>query len=397
MIPLLASLFAALLLLRTLRMAYQVHFHGDRLRDGDMPLSQLPSLTVVVPARNEERNIGTLLESLIRQEYPEERLRVVVVDDGSTDGTARIVAEYAARSSQVRLVKASPLSGEWAGKPHACWEGARFLKSEYLCFLDADTIAKPGLLRSAVAAMERRNLDVVSVNPFQILESLAERCLMPGIFLGVAANMDFARINDSRAYDAVGNGQCFVFRRSAYQRMGGHYAVRSEVVEDVALARLAKRSCLRYAFLFGEPFVATRMYSSVEGIWSGFSKGLVELLPSQTPMRVAVSSITSLLAAWLPLGLVAMVLYELSLPPWAWSAYSAAGSAVAAAGVVGMVVAWGLTLAHLRTSLLYLLCFPIGLTCHALLVINSFAKSRFGVRKWKDREYPSSHSVPPFS
>ncbi|HSG79589.1 MAG TPA: glycosyltransferase, partial [Acidimicrobiia bacterium] len=199
---------------------------------------------MVIPARDEARSIGACVASLLAQDHPD--VDVIVVDDGSTDGTAEIAARLGAK-----VVDAGPLPEGWTGKPHACWVGAEVATGEWLLFVDADTVAEPGLVSAAVARADVHGLDVVSPHPFQEVATFWERVIVPAGFFLLVATRDVRRINDPRSRAAAVNGQCVLVRRTAYEAMDGHRAVADQILEDVAFARVAKRRGLRLEIVDG--------------------------------------------------------------------------------------------------------------------------------------------------
>lgn len=235
-----------------------------------------PLVTVLVPARNEERSIDRCVGSLLAQDYPRARFRVVVIDDRSEDATPAILARLGAADGRLRVVQGTPLPAGWQGK---CWAlhqavGHAEPSSAYLLFTDADTVHAPSMLASVVAFAERERLDLLSLGPGQDLETLAERALLPSILaLSMSANGTLAEVNDaSRPEIAKAVGQFILYRAEAYRALGGHAAVRGEIVEDFALARRAKRRRQRILLADGRLLVRTRMYRSLREIWEGFSK-----------------------------------------------------------------------------------------------------------------------------
>src|SRR6185437_12905807 len=145
-----------------------------------------PNISVIVPARNEAHNVRRCLDSLLHQDYPQERLNLIVVDDNSSDDTFAVSCSFARRSQRLKVIGCPPLPPRWCGKPHACWIGARTARvdDEWLCFIDADVWAETGLLGSAVTAARSQNLALLSLTPRQRLGSFAERLIIPcGLFL----------------------------------------------------------------------------------------------------------------------------------------------------------------------------------------------------------------------
>ncbi len=203
----------------------------------DVPSDHNPQVTVIVPARNEERNVGNCLESLLSQNYPETALRIVAVNDNSSDKTLAIMEEIAAKSARVSVLNAPPLRPGWCGKSHACWTAAEGIadRSEWLCFTDADITAGPELIPSAVALAEEENIDFLSLTPRQILVSFSERLVLPCGLYFLAFSQNLAEVNSPKCPNATATGQFILIRGPVYKVLGGHEAVRREICEDVAM------------------------------------------------------------------------------------------------------------------------------------------------------------------
>jgi chlorobactene glucosyltransferase len=226
--------------------------------------------SILVPARNEESNIAGCLESLLAQLYP--RLEVIAVDDNSTDRTGEIIAEISGRDPRLLFTKAPPTPPGWTGKNHALDRGVRAARGEWLLFTDADTRHRPLALASAVAHASRRGLDLLSLVPRVIAPSLWERILQPPAMGYLARWFPPDRINDPGDPLAFANGQFLLLRRSAYERLGGHAAVRGAFLEDVAFARAAKRSGLRMECALGKNLVSVRMYDTLARYLRGWHR-----------------------------------------------------------------------------------------------------------------------------
>lgn len=246
-------------------------------------------VTVIVPARNEEHQIGRLLHSL-------HDVEVIVVDDASTDRTAEI-----AIAAGAQVLHAPALAPGALGKPNACAAGARAADSRWLLFLDADTWFEPGFVPALVSYAEHQNLQMVTSFLRQECYTLAENILLPYAFALYFAGVNARRVNDSGSSESLANGQCLLIERDAYEQIGGHTGVIQSVIEDVALAQAAKRHRLRTRVTRAEHLGHVRMYSSFAAIWRGFEKNSFRFLLANpnSGWQVVIASI--LATSWLPL------------------------------------------------------------------------------------------------
>ncbi|MGZ3543296.1 MAG: glycosyltransferase [Vulcanimicrobiaceae bacterium] len=259
--------------------AFAVRAIDIALRSNDaVPLTcegrALPPLSVIVPARNEERQIERCVRSLLAQRYDD--FEVIVVDDRSEDRTFEIVDRIALEDARVRLVRGEPLPAGWVGKPWALHQGAQHARGAWLLFTDADTFHEPAAAASAVSYAVDAELDVLSLLSRQELGSLAERALLPSILFTIAfAIGPLDALNDPRNRNvALLNGQYVLMRRDVHDAIGGHAAVRAQIAEDFELAHLLKREGYRTVLAGATDLVRTRMYRSAREIWSGFTKNL---------------------------------------------------------------------------------------------------------------------------
>ena len=238
-------------------------------------LRTIPRLSVIIPARNEEANIAACVRSLLAQGPAlGNDLEIIVADDGSEDRTAAIARELAGEHPGVKLISVPPLPAGWLGKAHALHTAVEQARGEWLLFTDADTRHEPRTLTAVIQRAEKENLDLVSFSPRQETRTWWEKAVIPLVFQELARLYPFSRVNDPNDPLAAANGQYILIRRRAYQAVGGHQAVRNEVLEDVELARLAKQAGFRIWFGSGEGIVTTRMYRRFSEMWPGWTKNL---------------------------------------------------------------------------------------------------------------------------
>ena len=244
----------------------------DCSRNESQSAEPAPLVSVLIPARNEERNIGTLLESLALQDY--RNFEVIVLDDNSADATFSIAEPYVTRFSAGAILRGEELAEGWLGKPFACSQLRRRARGEYLLFLDADvTLAPHAITRLVQLAGRPPEVGLLSCFPNQICHSWGERLIVPMIDLilySCAPLPLFERSLHPRF--AAANGQCMLFRADAYDAIGGHEVVKREILDDIELARASKRAGYRVRVVAGRGGVQCRMYATIGEIFRGFGK-----------------------------------------------------------------------------------------------------------------------------
>ncbi len=233
-----------------------------------------PSLSIVVPARDEERNIGRCVRSLLAQTLSD--FEVIVVDDRSTDRTAAVLAELAREHSRLRIVHGEALPDGWVGKPWALAQGERAAHGEWLLFTDADTWHAPHACASALAFARAQRADALTLWTYQELGTWSERAVLPTILgMVLLASGTIAQLNDPADPHALANGQYVLVTRAAHDALGGFEALRGEIIEDVAFARRLKGDGrFRLVLADGHRFVRVRMYTSLRELWNGFTKNM---------------------------------------------------------------------------------------------------------------------------
>ncbi|HEX7977015.1 MAG TPA: glycosyltransferase family 2 protein [Gemmatimonadaceae bacterium] len=349
------------------------------------PPQEAPLVSIVIPARNEARNIAPCVESALASTYP--RLEVIVVDDHSTDDTGAIVESIASRDPRLRVIVPPPLPNDWFGKQWACATGAAQARGSILGFLDADTRQAPDLVTRVVNAMMARRADLISVAGTQEMGSFWERLVQPQVF-GILLQRygSTEHVNRSRfASSKIANGQCLWVRRDTYEACGGHAAVRDKVAEDLAMAQHWFRAGRTVSLVLGLEQLSTRMYTSLRELIEGWGKNVFaggrDAMPFGAPGRVI-----------FPLLLVTPSLFQL-VPPivLALALAGVVGSAALTWAAIAMganLVWWALVYLWLRESPAYALLHPLGAV--VLLYITLRATVRGRRVRWKEREYKAA-------
>ena len=328
-------------------------------------------VTVVLPVRNEREQVGECLAAFLDQRGVDD-LRIVVVDDGSTDGTADAVRAVA--DPRIRLIDAGPPPPGWLGKPHACAVGAGTAGPDdgIVAFVDADVRLFPDALAGAVAVLERHGLDLVSPWPRPIAHGLAERLVQPLVPWLWATTLPVRLAERSpRPSLAAAIGQFLVVTRRGYERAGGHAAVRGDVLDDIALLRAVKRTGGRGGPIDGSRLAACRMYDGWPALRDGYAKSLWGAVGG-SPVASSAAAV-ALTAVWV-------------VPPLAALRGSRAGLLGYAAGVAGRGVVAAATGSRLWPDAL---AHPVSVLVLDVLMARSVIGHRRGTLHWRGRALPA--------
>ncbi|GAC1620362.1 MAG: hydroxychlorobactene glucosyltransferase CruC [Ktedonobacteraceae bacterium] len=233
------------------------------------------SVSIIVPARDEERSIQRCVTSLLEQDY--DNYEVIVVDDGSTDRTSAILDEIAHKhphGDKLWVLRLRDLPPGWAGKPHALHRGVQEARGDWLLFTDADTWHAPSALRFSVNKALYKGIDLLSLGAKQELPGFWNKVMMPMAYLGISMQYPMRLVNDPGSPVAIANGQYMLIRRASYTILGGYARpdLRNTLLDDRDLARLVKEVGFRLLFVDGRHLVHVRMYSGLNEIWRGWRK-----------------------------------------------------------------------------------------------------------------------------
>ena len=237
------------------------------------PLTSQPNVSILIPARNEEENIGNLLGQLSTFEYS--TLEIIVYNDHSSDKTESIVKEWATLQPNIKLLNGDVLPHGWLGKNHACHQLAQAARGNIFLFLDADVSVKKDVIQRSISHLQKYKLHLLSIFPKQIVKSLGEKVsvpLMNWILLSLLP-LSLIRRSKNEAFSAA-NGQFMMFRADTYKAIWPHEKCKSHKVEDIAIIRLFKQKGLKSDARLGDSDISCRMYFGLDDAIEGFTKNI---------------------------------------------------------------------------------------------------------------------------
>jgi len=358
-----------------------------RAEDADSPL-----VSFLVPARDEEARLPRCLDSLLAQDY--QHVEIIVLDDHSSDATAAVARErgfVADASAPRRIITGDALPSGWTGKSWACHQLARAAQGEYLVFVDADTWHECDCVASLIAFARRERADLVALWPRQITESWSEQLVVPLIGLLIMGFMPHVLLWLPQRFPALGRrvprkwlwalggacGQFILFRRAAYDAVGGHESVRDHLVEDVELGRrVAERigEGMRIFNCDGSQLVSCRMYENLAGVWEGFSKNVRAAFDTRV-FTFAGFGLMQFVCFLLPFALIL-------LPGWLGPWWKFAAAEVALVLLIRIIITQ-----RLATSWVSVVFHPLAQAFALLIGLNSWRLSSGRGVRWKGRTY----------
>ena len=344
-------------------------------------------LTVIIPARNEEDSLAACLTSIVAQSEEFFQLgsdwEILVVDDGSTDRTRVIAQGFAGVRVLDPILFQGKLEKGWTGKANACWTAAQQARGAWLLFTDADTVHEPGDLRRAIHEAEKYKVGMLSYSPRQIVSGLWQRALMPLVFCELALAYPPEKVSNPELRIAAANGQFLLVKREAYKAIGGHEAVKGNILEDVQLAFIAKRRKAGLRFRYAADALSTRMYRTTGAMIEGWSKNLALLFGNSL-----------ILAMWRVLDI--FLLLGLPILAWEFRNYGVQYVPLFTAGWLLMLVwlrnLWRFYARVAKSNFPARDCVlaPLALPLFAALLYRSWFQTTILHRvTWKGRSYPA--------
>lgn len=348
-------------------------FTYPRLKPGRP--KQTPLVSIIVPARNEAQNIERVINNLLEQDYP--NLEILVVDDQSEDATAQMARDAAAGDPRFQLISGKPLPDTWIGKNWACHQAAQQANGEILIFTDADVRWQPEAISAILKVIENTKADLLTVWPKQIASTFSERMVIPMMTFTVLSYLPELAVRYVPFKSlAAATGQCLVFRREAYQKIGGHAAIKSSVIDDMSLAWNIKRSRRRFAQALSNGFIETHMYSGWSAVRDGFAKNIMAG-HSGKPILLLASAIfhwTLFLLPWLWLLIGQLVPNQ----PTGWATFPIA--------MILLAILIRVLTAHLaKDKMVDAFLLPISIILMTIIAVQGLIWHLRGTATWKGR------------
>ena len=236
----------------------------------------LPTISVLIPTRNEAGNISRCLRALLAQDHP--RFEVIVLDDSSTDNTTTIVNDHILTDNRIKLIKGRKIAPHWLGKTYSQYQAAQASRGKYLLFLDADVKLDRRALSLMVSAAKRRGVGIVSLLPYQDKEGFWEGLLAPFKYFHLFLLFPtFAMDWPWEALVAFANGQCMMIERETYKKIGGHNSASESIREGVALARELKKRGGKIRLLSGAKIARAKFHGKPPALWDGLTRFLYSM------------------------------------------------------------------------------------------------------------------------
>jgi cellulose synthase/poly-beta-1,6-N-acetylglucosamine synthase-like glycosyltransferase len=346
-------------------------------------LAPATEVAVFIPARNEGRYLEAALRSVLNQDYP--CFSVRLIDDQSTDDTSTIAEDLAARFERLEVMKGNQRPDGWLGKPWALFQATQGVKADWFLFVDADVVLHPQTLSRAMEKAHQYRADLFSFGVNIELTNFWQRVVGISSALLVSSAAPLVHVNDPSRKTAFAAGGFMLFKRDAYLALGGHEAVKNEIIEDLVLGRKTKEHGLRLILLAAPELVKTHYYGSLKEIWQGIRKSAFAFTDFR-PLRLLVFSgllIVSVLLPWVSL-LLALAKPWQSAQLW-WPVLT-----TSLPSVMSMFVLSGAFAVLTHSSFLYGFCLPLGALFFLVNAWDSAWRYRMGAGiDWKGRKIAS--------
>ena len=332
-----------------------------------------PMVSMIIPCRNEQEDIGKCIESALAQSYPDKE--IIVVDGNSEDGTWGVICKYAGR---IKALRESERPKGWTGKNWGAYLGYRAADGQTLLFVDGDMVLEPDTVTKCVCTMEQEKIDLLSLGPKMVMNGFWEKLMLPLFAQFIMLLYMPPLMNRDRGKWVMANGQFLMARREAYEKSGTHERIKGKIVEDVNLAKMFRASGFRVRFYWASQYLSTRMYRNFAELW----EGIVRDIQGEVGRRFHLYLLNALYIVatfYLP---VVFALYF----AFAGEALLASISAISLIFIVLRMLVFQV---GTDSPKWFSLLFPISMGTYLAMVLTAFSKALRGADVvWKKRHYP---------
>ena len=362
-------IFAAYFILAFLFLQTMVAFANllfrEKLKERKVDVESI-KLSVLIPTRDEEKNIANILSDLV--EANENISEILVYNDHSIDKTAEIIADFARRDSRVKLILPQPLPKNWLGKNFACYQLALHAVGDYFLFADADIRVKKTLITKSLQYTDYYNIGLLSIFPKQQMRSFAEKITVPNMHYILLSLLVLPLVRLAARFSSLSaaNGQFMLFKSDVYRRLSPHSTFKNSRAEDIEIARYLKRKGEKVSCITGISEVTCRMYRSLNEAVGGFSKNVVYFFGKSNLVAILFWLMTTLgfILVWMVLGIKGVL--------WAFAAQLATRIFVSI---------------HSRQNVIENICFmPFQQLTLGIFILNSLLKKTSNKMEWKGRK-----------
>jgi chlorobactene glucosyltransferase len=353
-----------------------------------------PKVSIILPARNEEKYIARCLDSLLKQDYP--NFEIIAINDSSTDRTEVIMQHYAARDPRILVVNAKSKPVGWVGKNWACYQGYLRATGNLLLFTDADTVHLPSTMSLSVKHLIFENLDALTAIPKLLCKDFWTKITLPMLSTFLYSRFSALRVNDPKTKIGYFFGSFFIISRRTYEKVGTHKAVRHEIIEDGALGGKVKEEKFMMKMVRGDNYIEAIWARDFHTLWHGLRRLMIPLY-NQKRKRAS---------------LMAIAIFFLLFEPFLLLPYSLLFLNIARDDIFSLILIVSDTMAcaiiifssviQLRLSVfqnpLYALASPLGGAIISLSFITSIIDARKkGTVSWRGRQYTLNEKQHPFN
>lgn len=349
-----------------------------------------PKVSIIVPARNEERAILKCLQSLLSQDY--ENFEVIAVDDSSTDNTFSIISDLSKNNHALIPIKCPPRPNDWVGKNWACFQGYKKSTGEILLFTDADTVHKPDALSSAINTMMHDRLDALTLVPKLLCQDLITKFTLPVLSVFLHSRYSPLRVNNPNNKIGYFFGSFYIISKINYEKIGTHEQVRQELVEDGALGRIVKEQRMKLRLVRGENYVEALWARDPRSLWHALRRIIIPLHAEKKKSALMVTAFIFFILTEPFLTLPVSLLYLSDNP------VKRPLEIICSLIIVIMLIC---AILQSRFGLLQKSIYGLGFVLGCTVITASFVVSAFSLKgnrmvRWRDRSYLVGTKQHPF-